>query len=71
MHQLPVGIVAMDVVEVSPPCDGPGAITALLANRAVREAMTGIAMRKRGLTQTRYVDPRSCGSLEPRSLRPR
>lgn len=66
-----VGIVAMDVVEVSPPYDGPGAITALLANRAVREAMTGIAMRKRGLTQTRYVDPRSRGVLEPRSLRPR
>ncbi len=66
-----VGLVAMDVVEVSPPYDGPGAITALLANRAVREAMTGIAMRKRGLVQPRYVDPRARGTVEPRSLRPK
>ncbi|GAA2182806.1 agmatinase [Brooklawnia cerclae] len=54
-----VGIVAMDVVEVSPPYDNQGQITVLLANRAIREALTGIAMRRRGLITPRYADPRS------------
>ena len=57
-----VGIVGMDVVEVSPPYDGNAGITALLAHRAVREAMTGMAMRKIGLTARDYVDPRSAGN---------
>jgi agmatinase len=56
-----VGLVGMDVVEVSPPYDvGPG-ITALLARRAVMEALTGIAMRRLGLTDPDHVDPRSAG----------
>jgi agmatinase len=59
-----VGMVGMDVVEVSPPYDvGPG-ITALLARRAVMEALTGTAMRRLGLTQPDYVDPRSAGPGE-------
>lgn len=64
-----VGIVGMDVVEVSPPYDGNAGITALLAHRAVREAMTGMAMRRIGLTEPDYVDPRSAGSGEARTHR--
>ncbi len=52
-----VGIVAMDVVEVSPPYDNDGEITVLLANRAIGEAMTGTAMRRLGLTGPDYADP--------------
>jgi agmatinase len=64
-----VGIVGMDVVEVSPPYDGPASITALLAHRAVREAMTGMAMRRIGLTEPDYLDPRSAGSGSARTFR--
>ncbi|MGX1667993.1 agmatinase [Streptomyces sp. NPDC055400] len=56
-----VGIVGMDVVEVSPPYDDRGEITALLANRAVREALTGIAMRRKGLTERDYLHPHALG----------
>ncbi|MGH3390920.1 MAG: arginase family protein, partial [Actinomadura sp.] len=57
-----VGMVGMDVVEVSPPYDsGPG-ITALFARRAVMEALTGTAMRRLGLTQPDHIDPRSAGT---------
>ncbi len=56
-----VGIVAMDVVEVSPPYDDRGEITALLANRAVREAMTGIAMHRKGITDPDYLHPYAIG----------
>lgn len=65
-----VGIVAMDVVEVSPPYDGNAGITALLAHRSVREAMTGMAMRRLGLTAPDYVDPRSAGTGAARTHRP-
>lgn len=64
-----VGIVAMDVVEVSPPYDDRGEITALLANRAVREALTGIAMRRKGLTERDYLHPASLDPGHPRALR--
>lgn len=52
-----VGIVGMDVVEVSPPYDNASKITCLLAHRCVLEAMTGIAMRRLGLTSPDYLDP--------------
>jgi agmatinase len=42
--ELPV--VGVDVVELSPPYDGPGEITAFLANRVVLEALSGIAHRR-------------------------
>ena len=42
-------VVGADVVEVSPPYDGPGEITALLANRVVLEILNGIAERKVGI----------------------
>jgi agmatinase len=42
--ELPV--VGLDVVELSPPYDGPGEVTAFLANRVVLEALSGIAYRR-------------------------
>jgi agmatinase len=42
--ELPV--VGLDVVELSPPYDGPGEVTAYLANRVVLEALSGIAWRR-------------------------
>ena len=62
-----VGLVGMDIVEVSPPYDDRGAITALLANRAAREALTGIAMRRLGLTEPGLPAPRR---PRPRAARP-
>jgi agmatinase len=56
-----VGIVAMDVVEVSPPYDVGNSITAMLAHRCVLEAITGLAMRRAGITQEDYLDPRAAG----------
>jgi agmatinase len=38
-------IIGADVVEVSPPYDGPGQITAFLANRVVLELLNGMAER--------------------------
>lgn len=45
-RELPV--VGADIVEVSPPYDGPGQITAFLANRVVLEILNGMAERKVG-----------------------
>jgi len=64
-----VGIVAMDVVEVSPPYDSGPNITALFAHRAVMEALTGTAMRRLGLTAPDYIDPRSAGTGAARTFR--
>jgi agmatinase len=44
---LELPLVGMDIVEVSPPYDGPGAVTAALANRVVLEALSGMAVRFR------------------------
>ncbi len=43
-----VVILGADVVEVSPPYDGPGPITAFLANRVALEILSGMAERKLG-----------------------
>ena len=40
-------LVGMDVVEVIPTAVGSADITALVAERVVREALTGIALRRR------------------------
>ncbi len=40
-------VVGADIVEVSPPYDGPGEITAFLANRLVLEVLNGMAERRR------------------------
>ena len=39
-------ILGADVVEVSPPYDGPGQVTAFLANRVVMEILNGMAERR-------------------------
>jgi agmatinase len=44
-----LNIVGADVVEVSPPYDGPGAITSFLANRIVLEILNGLAERRAGV----------------------
>jgi agmatinase len=54
-----VGMVAMDVVEVSPPYDVGNNITALFAHRSVLEALTGVAMRRLGMTGRDYLDERA------------
>jgi agmatinase len=41
-------VLGADVVEVSPPYDGPGEQTAYLANRVVLEVLNGMAERKTG-----------------------
>lgn len=41
-------IVGADIVELSPPYDGPGEVTAMLANRIVLEVLSGIAWRRAG-----------------------
>ncbi len=47
---LELPVVGMDVVELSPPYDGPGEVTAYLANRVVLEALSGVAKRRRSRT---------------------
>ena len=64
-----VGLVGMDIVEVSPPYDDRGAITALLANRAIREALTGTAMRRLNLTEPDYLHPEALDHGQPSTFR--
>jgi agmatinase len=42
-------VLGADVVEVSPPYDGPGEQTVYLANRVVLEVLNGMAERKTGV----------------------
>ena len=42
-------VLGADIVEVSPPYDGPGEQTAYLANRIVMEILNGMAERKEGV----------------------
>src|SRR5450432_2777510 len=53
---LELPVVGVDVVEVSPPYDHAD-ITALLANRVVLEALSGIAARRRDAASARTFDP--------------
>ena len=41
-----LNVLGADIVEVSPPYDGPGEQTAYLANRIVMEILNGMAERK-------------------------
>jgi agmatinase len=45
-------VVGMDVVEVIPTAVGSADVTALVADRIVREGLTGVAMRRRGTHET-------------------
>ncbi len=49
-------VVGFELVEVNPVAD-PGYTTAQNADRILRECLTGIAMRKRGLTDKHYLSP--------------
>jgi agmatinase len=51
-------LVGVELVEVNPLVD-PTYVTPLVANRCAREILTGIAMRKKGLTQPHYLAPES------------
>jgi agmatinase len=48
--------VGFDLVELNPLVD-PGYTTALNANRLVQECLTGIALRKKGITAPDYLSP--------------
>ena len=49
-------IVGFDLVELNPLAD-PGYTSILNANRIVQECLTGIAMRKKGITDGKYLNP--------------
>jgi agmatinase len=49
-------LVVMELVELNPLVD-PTYVTPLVANRCAREILTGIAMRKKGITQADYLHP--------------
>ena len=49
-------LVGMELVEVNPLVD-PTYVTPLVANRCAREMLTGIAMRKKGITEPHYLHP--------------
>jgi arginase family enzyme len=49
-------LVGMELVEVNPLVD-PTYVTPLVANRCAREILTGIAMRKNGITEPHYLAP--------------
>lgn len=49
-------VVGFELVELNPLVD-PTYVSALNANRIIREALTGIAMRKMGLTEKHYLSP--------------
>ena len=49
-------VVGMELVELNPLVD-PTYVTPLVANRCVREMLTGVAMRKKGITEKHYLSP--------------
>ena len=53
-------VIGMELVEVAPAHD-PGYTTALNGLRIIQEAITGLAMRKLGMTEPHYLDPRTSG----------
>lgn len=49
-------VVGMDVVEINALLDTSGE-TMLMANRAVREVLVGMALRRKGITDPKYLHP--------------
>ncbi len=49
-------LVGVELVELNPLVD-PTYVTPLVANRCAREILTGIAMRKKGITEPHYLHP--------------
>ncbi len=64
------GICGMDIVEVSPLLDNRNGITAIAAHRAVLEALTGMAMRRMGVTSRGYLSDTALGSSLAAGQRP-
>jgi agmatinase len=60
-----VGLVGAEVVEVCPAHDS-GYTTALNADRAIMEMITGMAMRKQGIVGRHHLDVRARGNRERR-----
>ena len=57
-------VVGFELVELDPLVD-PGYTTALNSNRVLRECLTGIAMRKQGLTGEHYLSPLTTDHAQP------
>jgi len=57
-----VDLVGTDVVEVIPTAVGSADLSSLVADRVVREALTGIALRRRAAAATGAGDGRAAGS---------
>ncbi len=53
-------VVGFELVELNPLAD-PGYTTALNSNRIIRECLTGIAMRKKGIKEKHYLSPLTTG----------
>ena len=53
-------VVGFELVELAPLAD-PGYTTVLNSERIVRECLTGIAMRKKGITDRYYMNPLTSG----------
>ena len=53
-------LVGFDLVELNPMNDA-NLTTTLYANRIVQECLTGIAMRKKGITKGDYLNPLTSG----------
>ena len=49
-------VVGFELVELAPMLD-PTYVSAMNANRIIKECMTGMAMRKKGLTEPHYLSP--------------
>ena len=49
-------VIGMELVELNPLVD-PTYVTPLVANRCAREMITGVAMRKKGITDPHYLAP--------------
>ena len=49
-------VIGFEIVELAPLMD-PTYVSALNANRTIRECLTGIAMRKMGITEPDYKSP--------------
>lgn len=50
-------LVGIELVELSPQLDNDGEITALLAQRTLHHALTGMALRRLGITQRDWAHP--------------
>lgn len=59
-HETPV--VGMEVVEVAPLLDH-GTLTTMNARKAIFEALTGLALRKKGIGGANYLDPVASGEV--------